>query len=228
MHRLTILIALFQFIYSCNGNHHQRQIYIDNYKVVGDITSDSIYNGNIKFYDSATGKLIQEAEYKNGLLNGKRVNYWNNDKIFSILNYENGKNIGYNYYFDSIGNLINKDYFYYDLKVGPSIKYSSGNPLVYNFYAFDNNLTYSLIYDSLKNHILIDFKKTFFHIIKYDAVDYFDGNKHSVGLDYCIYLLNPPKYNFNYDLVLTDSEYKIIKVIDKLDSNYPFCFFKNP
>ena len=141
---------------------------------------------------------------------------------------DHGKNVGYNYYFDSLGSLKVKDYYYYDLKVGPTIRYNGSDPISYNFYAFDNNLTYGLYYDSLKDHILVDLGTNFFHIIKYDTADYYEGNKNSTGLDYCIYLLNPPKYNFNYSLVLTDSGYKNVKVIDSLKSKFPFRFFSIP
>jgi hypothetical protein len=196
--------------------------------VVGDISSDSVYNGDIKFYDSATDLLSEEAEYKNGLLNGKRTNYYRNGKVFSILNYEYGKNVGYNRYYDSFGSLESKDYFYYDFKVGPSISYVSGEPKIYDFYAFDNNLIYSLDYDSLKGNIITNLEKDFFHIISYDSVEYFDGNKSSVGLKFLIYQLNPPKYDFNYDVVLIDSAYNVIRVVNKLNSNFPFCFFGVP
>jgi len=220
-----VMILVFGFF--CK-RRNQRELYIDHYKVVGNISDDSVYNGHIKFYDSASEILAEEGEYRNGVLNGMRINYDSNGKVFSILNYENGKNIGYNRYYDSLGNLTDQEYFYYDVKVGPSITYFHGKAKVYDFYAFDNNLIYSLNYDSLQKNIIVNLGKNFFHITKLGGVTYIDGNRRSEGLEFSIYTLNPPKYKFDYDLVLIDSLYHVEKVIEKLESEIPFLSFKIP
>src|SRR5438046_5636954 len=53
MGRLSCLVLVFIF-FSCNQTN-QKTIYIDNYRVVGNISADTIYNGNVKFYDRLNG-----------------------------------------------------------------------------------------------------------------------------------------------------------------------------
>lgn len=224
--KLGILISLY-CSFSCKYQH-QKEIYVNHLRVVGNIGSDSLYNGNIKFYDSTSGKLVEEATYKDGQLNGRRVIYLPTGKPSVVSQYENGKQNGYADYFDSVGQLTTRDYFYYNVRVGPSIIFNSGHPFIYDFYAFDNNLIYSLNYDSLASNLIVNLQKSFFHLVPYDTVNYFnDGNASNYRL-FLLYLINPPKYDFKYDIVLTDSTYKIIKILDDLQNTSPFSFFRIP
>jgi antitoxin component YwqK of YwqJK toxin-antitoxin module len=72
----------------------------------GDITPDTVFNGLIRFYDTTTNKLVIEATYTNGKLNGKRKDYYLNGNIKGVGYYENGKQNGTTSFFDTAGRLV--------------------------------------------------------------------------------------------------------------------------
>jgi len=218
---------LIVFVVTSCTNHKisDREIKVGGYRIVGEITDDSIYNGNVRFYKISSNKLAEETQYDKGVMNGKRSLFYENGTVLSTSYYEKGKLIGDNLFFDSSGQISNKTFWYYDLRVGPSIDYLNSDPIRYSFYTFENELIYSLDYANLRDKKIVDINDNFFRLVGYDSTDYWQGQQRNVGVEYKIYLLNPPKFNFDYDIVEVDSSYQVIKVIDKLNSNLPFAFF---
>ena len=112
------LVFLLLTLFSCNKKN-KRRVIVDDVFAEGDITKDTVYNGTIKFYDTATNKLVMVANYKSGVLDGERIDYYINGNPKLKLNYENGKDNGELIIFDSSGNVFKKHNFYYGLRYGP-------------------------------------------------------------------------------------------------------------
>jgi antitoxin component YwqK of YwqJK toxin-antitoxin module len=127
-----------------------RRVTFENVIAEGNISSDTIYNGLIKFYDKATNKLVIEGYYKKGKLDGKRKAFYENGKIKNITFYENGKQNGTSSCFDSTGQLTSKQDCYYDLLVGSHIEYKNTKPRKYYFTSFDEEDVFYINYDLLK------------------------------------------------------------------------------
>jgi antitoxin component YwqK of YwqJK toxin-antitoxin module len=64
---------------SCDNKKIKRVI-VDDVIAEGEISNDTVFNGTIKFYDTGTGKLVETANYKAGILDGERTTYYDNGK----------------------------------------------------------------------------------------------------------------------------------------------------
>lgn len=146
--RLYSIFLLF-ILLSCNDKDKQR-VLVDDVFAEGNITKDTVFNGIIKFYDTATNKLVMTANYKSGILDGERIDYYDNGNLNSKLNYKDGKTNGELTIFDSAGNIFKKQNFYYDLRVGPSLTYKKGKPSQYYFYSLENKELLHIEYDSIQ------------------------------------------------------------------------------
>ena len=63
-------------------------------------------NGYYRIINQKTGRLKLVKHYKNGILNGKIIYYWNNGQIRLIGEYENMKRVGIWQTFNLEGKLI--------------------------------------------------------------------------------------------------------------------------
>ena len=196
----------------------------------GEISSDTVFNGLIKFYDTSTNKLAIEAFYKNGKPNGKRKDYYLNGKVKDIAYYENGKQNGTVSYFDSLGRLTSKQDFYYGLKVGSSIEYKNEKPSKYYFYSFDNEQLFYTDYDSVYHTNLKKINDDNFFFWHIDSVATIrTTDRKSEGDECFIYLINPPNFNFTYSLCLINSKDSILRVEKKFDTGRIWdTFFLEP
>lgn len=183
----------------------------------GDISSDTIYNGLIKFYDRATNKLVIEAYYKTGKLDGRRKSFYLNGKIKNIAFYENGMQNGTVSYFDSTGKLASKQDSYYDLLVGNHIEYENGKPSKYYFTSFDEEDMFYINYDSVKNREIkkINNGRFFF----WHARDIFNTDENSINKQFFIYIINPPNFHFQYSLCIIDNRDSILRTEKMFDSS---------
>ena len=68
-------------------------------------------NGYLKIINKKTGKLKLVKYYKNGLLNGKIIYYWDNGEIRLTGQYKNMKRIGIWQTYNSSGELILEENF---------------------------------------------------------------------------------------------------------------------
>lgn len=224
--KYIVTISLICFV-SCISKN-KRRIITDGFIVEGNIGKDSIYNDKIKFYDPSTNRLISEAFYINDTLNGERVEYYPNGNKWVILNYKDGKENGYTIFNDSAGNIKEKQFYYYGLRVGPSVSYKNGQLNEFRFFSFDNVLLFYINYDSVKNKTISDWQDSFFYISKSNAVETkigqpFDSIKQKN--EYFIYLIEPLEYNFVYSLCLIDEKYNIHKTLRRFDTKDYWAIF---
>jgi len=189
---------------SCKYNKNRTFIISHNtIKAVGNITDDTIFNGLIRFYDNKTDVLLYEAEYINSSLEGKSITYYKNGVTKTIEYYEKDKLNGYISFFDSTGILFCKQYYYYGLKMGPNVAYNKdGKESSMNFNSFDNESLLYFEYDSLKYKKLTQLHKPYFH---YRITGDYEDSFQITLPTFFIYLLNAPKFKFEYSIVKVDS-----------------------
>ena len=66
-------------------------------------------NGYYRIINQKTGRLKLVKHYKNGLVHGKIIYYWDNGQIHLTGQYENMRRIGIWQTYDSNGDLIMED-----------------------------------------------------------------------------------------------------------------------
>ncbi len=203
-------------IFSCDSKKNKR-VKIDNLFAEGDISKDTIYNGLIKFYDTATMQLFQTANYKAGILDGDRIDYYANGKRKLQLYYESGKINGEIKKYDSIGKVVETQNIYFDLRVGPSIEYKNNEVSQYYFYSLEDKELLHINYDSVKGKKIEQLNDTSFFFWHY--VDYSTSESRKPKTDLFIYLPNPPKFNFQYSLCIINNKYDIRQTIKEFKHN---------
>jgi hypothetical protein len=220
MYKLFIAVILFSLL-GCNRKN--RSITIDENTIAqGDIGNDSSYNGLIKFYEKGSNILLSEQYYLNNVQNGTTKDYYPNGILKDSLNYIGGEENGDAFFYDSKGNLQTKNYYYYGLRVGGSTIYSNNKPQDYLFYSFDNDLLFKLDYDSIGTNRIDDIKTGGFFFYNSAIASNSDGQE---IFHYNVYMINPPRYKFEYSLVTTDSFFKENTEVKKLDSQRPWDSF---
>lgn len=207
---LTLLLACKQ---SSTKNQSIKRIIIDDVIAEGDISPDSVFNGLIKFYDTASKKLVIEAIYKEGKLNGRRTDYYLNGKIKGIGYYDHGKQNGTYSKFDTSGQLTSKQDFYYELRVGNNLEYVNGLVKSYYFTSFENEELFAVDYDSLINKTISSINDNSFYFFRINDVASITttDNWHERKEGF-IYLVNPPEFNFQYDLCVINPKDSILRV----------------
>lgn len=224
MRTLVISILGTLILISCKTNR-KSSIIINNKRFEGTNISDTLYNGLVKEYDIKTNSLLSETEYLNNILNGRRKEYYSNAEVSSMSYYEMGKINGVVSIYDTNGVLIKKDRYYYDMRVGESIEYFNGNIADFSFYSFDRELLMTINYLNPINKMVTDFVDGFFFIKKDLFSDVNVNGISDMKREFFLYTPNPPKYNFRYSLVTTDSLYKRINIVKEFDANKPWSKF---
>ena len=74
-------------------------------------------NGFYKLINKKTGKVKILKQYKNELLDGKFIYYWDNGQIHITGQYNKAKRIGLWKTYNQDGNLISKEYWGYLEKI---------------------------------------------------------------------------------------------------------------
>ncbi len=209
--RLCLLSITFLILtFSCN-NVKIKKVIVDDVIAESEISNDTIYNGIIKFYDTATKKLVQTANYKAGVLDGNRIDYYSNGKIKVQLHYNDGKINGEVKEFDTTGNLKQTQNLYFDLRAGSTIEYKNKQVSQYYFYSLENKELLHIDYDSIQGKKIEQLNNTnffFYHFDRYSISDSESSNK-----DLFLYIPNPPKLNFNYSVCIIDDKYQIKQTI---------------
>ena len=194
-------------------------------RAIGKISADSVFDGVIKFYDVSTNKLIEESKYDRGVQNGFDILYFQNGMISVKSYYKDGKQDGYSYIYNDKGKLISQNYFYYGIRMGNNVEYLDGVIKKYWFYSLDNGILFYLDYDSIKGKQLTDFQASFFfyHIKEYYILDKKDSQIKKT--EYFPYTPSPPKFEFKYDLILVDSNRKVLSVLKEFSNSQPWSIF---
>jgi antitoxin component YwqK of YwqJK toxin-antitoxin module len=220
--RIIFLCILLLFVAtSCKNKNITRIITRDYLIAEGKISKDTIFDGVIRFYDLHTRKLRFKATYDDGILNGEKIDYYSDGKIYAIQNYVEGKLNGDVKFLSRKGAQINIQHYYFNLPVGARIKFTDGKIATYDFYSLDGTDLLSINYDSLKGRKITDFQEAFFfyHINDFGILN---GTDSTVQNDLFIYLPQPPKLKFEYSLVQIDNQYKVISEEKKFTINSPW------
>jgi antitoxin component YwqK of YwqJK toxin-antitoxin module len=221
--RLQIFYKLIYFsflvlLFSCK-DHKIRRIISDDLIAEGEISSDTIYNGKIKFYDTATNKLVIDEVYENGKLNGQRTDYYLNGKIKSIGYWSDDKELGTVSLFDSSGKMSSQENFYYGLQVGSEIEYKNQKVNEYYFYSFERKVLFYIDYDSILNVPTKQINNDRFFFYRIDSVATIStSDKRLKWNQYFIYLINPPDFHFQYSLCIINKNDSILHLEKKFNS----------
>ena len=191
-------------MYACDGSN--RTIQRDGYFIEGNISRDTVYNGLIRFFTTKFHTLETEANYREGKLHGRSVDYYKNGQERMISSYENGKINGYAYYFLEDGTLSERIFYYHGLYFGPHTSYKNGKPYYYKFLSLEGQELFGFEYDYEKKVVKKHSEDAFFFY--YPRVLDIYGDEVAKTM-YLVYLPNPPYFRFKYDLVITDSAYNI-------------------
>jgi antitoxin component YwqK of YwqJK toxin-antitoxin module len=215
------------FLIACNNNKERILSINDTINAQGHfiIERDTIYQGLIKFYDKRNGKLIQQANYLNGIEDGKRTDYYKNGEIAAVTDYSHGHINGESKAYDENGRLTLLMNFYYDLQVGPVMTYANDSLVAYSFHSFEGEPLMFLEYDSLIYKPITKMVTDFFFFKKRNLIEVFDYGVKEQKSEYFVYTPHPPKYNFRYSLVIIDDNYKEEKTIQSLNNKTSWSNF---
>jgi hypothetical protein len=195
---------------SCSNKKNKR-IRTEDFFAEGEISQDTIYNGLIRFYDTATNHLVTTANYKAGILEGNLQDYYINGNIKIQSYYQNGKTNGQVKFFDSSGAISCTQNMYFDLRVGPTIEYKNGIVNQYYFYSLENKELLHIDYDSVEGKGIEEITDT--TLFFWHSYDYSTSDSKETKTDLFIYLPNPPGCNFQYSICVVNREYEIKEIV---------------
>lgn len=201
-----IIVIVSLFAINCNTSTERELLVNDNLIAKGNISSDSVYNGKIDFIDKVSKKLKYSATFYNGTLEGEKLDYYSNGKVYSREYYKEGLLNGKASFYDPEGYLILSRYYYHGLQAGPVLEFDAGKIKTFQFFSFDRDLLLSINYDSLKNKKLPEINEEYFFFTSSDF-KYLGSLEGSNNKEYFLYLPYPPKFQFKYSLVEIDSAY---------------------
>jgi hypothetical protein len=222
--KLCVILVL---LFSCKDDPYTyKSIQIDKeLRAEGLISKDTAFNGLIKFYNVPTGHIVKQCYYKDDTLTGQQVVFFNNGKIANIQNFDNGRRNGLFKYYDSTGNLVKEENYYFDLREGSVIKYKENKPDEYIFLSLDEKPLLSFSYDHLLNKKITEEISQFFFFSYNDFIDMGVDSVKSKR-DYLLYTPHPPKYNFQYSLVNIDSAYQIKEELKRFNQDVNWVRFE--
>jgi hypothetical protein len=212
----------------CTPGKSKSILFDKNTRAEGQVIRDSIFDGLVKFYDVKSNRLVKEENYKNGVLDGPCSEFYQNGILSIKYEYSNGLVHGHQYLYDTVGRLISENNYYYGLRVGDGIEYGGNGISDYNFYSLDNTLLFHISYDSVKQKKILDLEKNFFFYTQseYQIMDSMHLSK--MRKEYLLYLPNPPKFRFDYTLVVVDSMSRVKSEVAKFSTKYPWVRFDRP
>lgn len=133
-------------------------------------------------------------------------------------NYINGDVHGFAELRDSTGRLLITNYFFHNLPLGPISLYEADSIKKYSYYDFDGAQLFNINYDSANGVKITDLQdRFFFHHVRPSQ------NERGTNNNYLfMYLLDPPKYDFTYELVTIDDTYEVKNIEQKIDNSLVF------
>jgi antitoxin component YwqK of YwqJK toxin-antitoxin module len=134
------------FFLSCSRRPHSKRIKKDGYTVEANFMNGRVADGNARYYDSS-GKLINVTMYEKGVREGASINYFHNGAVSDSMQFSRDKEYGYWSHFDSNGNNIYKNYYYYGLPYGPEFIYENNKLKKFLFSDFNRAVIAECFYD---------------------------------------------------------------------------------
>jgi hypothetical protein len=183
--------------------------------IKGDIKG-TYYNDTVRYYD-LQNELIQKSYFANGKKEGKSFGYYRDGKLMTVCNYDNGLKNGYNSYYDQFGNCYYRDFYYYDLVVGPvSLFENDGNPKLYYFINLQNETLLKIDYRDWGG-----IKDVYSSCINFTYHMERVGTTHELAV--LLYLMNPPRFSFEYSILkkkaTSDHDFTLVM---RISNNFPF------
>jgi len=146
--KILCLSSIVLLLIGCNNDNDVTKKMVKNKIIESNFINDSIYHGVTKIYDS-NYHLESKITFSRGIRNGESVNYYMNGKISDSSFYRAGLKNGYNYVFDSTGQLIYINYFFYGHQFGEEFFFRNYRPYQYIFKNFEKKNIFSCGYDSI-------------------------------------------------------------------------------
>lgn len=217
-------LGLLIFIFSCNSANKREVISIQKNDTImkGDIINGVFFKDTILYYNMSNN-LIGSAVFENNKYNGFLTSYYPTGTLQKTTNYSNGVKNGFNNYFDSLGNCFYKDFYYFDLLVGPIIYFSKqGEPKIYYFSNLQNETLVKIDYQNWGG-----IKDIYSKCINFTSNTNKEDSVKKISL--LLYLINPPKFSFEYSVFKkkVNSEEDFI-LVEKISDTLPFIQFTLP
>ena len=199
---------------------------VGKYKVIGNISTDTVYDGLIKFYDTQTNRIITEGYYKKGVADGENTLFYGDGVSIAVKDfYSNGALNGYSYTYDKEGELLTQDFYFHGIRTGNCIEYLDGSPKYYWYCSLDHHNIFHINYDSVKNQKWSDFVNGTINFRSYDISVLGNGDSIVDIKSYFLCLINPPKFDFQYSIVQIDTSFRVLSVLKNFSKNMPWAEF---
>jgi len=210
-------------ILSCGDSKQDKLVTIrtDSLLIKGSRINDSIYNDTVYYYN-LNNTLIRKDYFINNKLEGASIDYFPNGKPKLITHYKDGFKYGYNSYYNSSGNCHYRDFYYFDLTVGPIIFYNDdGSPKKYFFANLEN-----------ENLLVIDYldwqgiNQMYSNCINFSSNTQKRDSTDEVSV--LLYLVNPPKFDFKYSVFTKAKAETEFKKLFDVKNDLPFINISLP
>lgn len=204
----------------------QRSVVLGDLTAVGSITSDTVYDGLIKFFDTKSNRLVSAINYKKGIMEGVRIDYNNNGTIRSTLIYRNGETDGEAVFYDSTGQIVIKRFYSKGIRIGNEVKFRNKIEKYYSFFNLEGKKIFEIDYDSLVKKPIDQLQEGFFYYSTYSYPDTSIFN-HEPNAQILLYIMSPPRLKFEYSIVRT-SDYKNNIFINEIKNTKPYQIISIP
>lgn len=200
--KIYLYILIHFFLFGCKEK--VEVIFDGQYKIIGDIRHDSIWEGEMKFYD-LDNRLVAKKNYRNNVLMGPSLRYNIEGIVIDSVNFIEGKKTGLEYVYNDAGEIIQIQNFFSGKEIGSTYTFDKGKIIEYSFNNFENKVLYYSSFDSKTREYYFP-----------DDIYLANASIHSVtidgkyGVNIFLYLILPPKLRLNHCIYKYDSLNNVI------------------
>ena len=101
-YKFVFILFLLSFLINCSDYFTKDDIIFHDDTLY--FKDSTLFNGELRTYYQVTGELLMVEEYKDGLRDGKLIQYYKNGYKKEQIEYKNGKKFGYHISYFSNGN----------------------------------------------------------------------------------------------------------------------------
>jgi hypothetical protein len=109
-----------------------------------------VIDGKASYYDSS-GALYNVTTYDKGIKNGISINYYPDKAVSDSVEFKCGKEYEYWKYYDSKGNIVYANFYYYGLQFGPELIFKNNKLDKFVFSDLSKKTLVTCEYDSSSN-----------------------------------------------------------------------------
>jgi hypothetical protein len=207
------------FFFSCKEEGMKKSVTIRRGDTIlkGNIINDTLFNDTIKYYN-LNNDLVSVKVFKNGKEDGISTDFYSNGRPMIVASYSNGLKNGLNVYYDSLGKCFYKDFYYYNLIVGPILYFDKeGKPKRYFFSNLQNETLLQIDYEKWNG-----IRDIYSNCINFTSNTLRQDSTKEIIL--FLYIIDPPKLSFRYSIFKKKkaSESGFVE-IKEIKSNLPFA-----